>query len=934
MTDAGKNVGLAEEKQTHTDDKITSQIASLFQENIEKQQKKKNLEDGEARKDGDAYFFDEKGVLCMRAGNFLALIEQYESMEGQTLLDDSGKADLTNLSNANPDHPVHPEHVVELIRQMTSNPKFANEVETDHIAPQHTNGSSSADEGSDSSSEGGIIEDSCIQPSPWERSGKSSENPIDDEDHTISRRAESFVEGIADPALNTEEIRRKTPRKSKSRTRKISSGPIGNDSSMVSNNSFRKPLPPAVALRKKMRRLSEAEAIGVGFEEEEGQSTDSVHFSTLPDSPPGRVGEPLPRSISYPNTSTPGGRSMRNADLKNRIAEKEHRMGLSNDSYDESFSSPLGHASKALMSPSFSEHSFHSLALKSPTYGAPNRGSELNWQSPREADLGDSTFANDDERILALEAEVENLKRTINEKKRTIENLQRDIDETTSRLQKEVDDLHSDLSLKRKEDALNKVRENGHLATIGDLEAELTKESKELEELRVQHAKLRTDNDQLASTLETETTNAHDQRQTIKSLTADKTAFVAKEKQLELQRQEMQEKVEELQGEIVRLQKEVEDRESDKRTIEYLQNNVDQLTAELNDVRNQGSNFLNTSATNSRQNTLGRSLNQDLAKQIRKERDEQAKKLAAEARLAAAAASAPASALDEHLGDPADTSMVEMDTSIDSETGKIMVALQRGEIGLSDHLEVPLTDGLPQMERETVLGSDNLEIPSIDGLPQTEREAVLGDGSGTVVEVGESSLQKHEEPGLLPTYDEAEVTKSIMERMHPRWNANSKHELQFELNGKAAKSYLQFAQSVGTRCREIEERLEDLTEPEPESEPQAQPKEEKMQKEQISDHLIKLVDAFAEGFRTSNLSSWLLVGIVLSWITLVILFKMKYELRNKAMEEAESWRVSNTLQVPWSISGNFEPPSIDRAPFSLTWSERIFGKQLAPQVPI
>ena len=86
-------------------------------------------------KDGDAYFYDEDGVLCMRAGNFLALIEQYESMEGQTLLDDSGKADLTTLSNANPEHPVHPEHVVELIRRMTSNPKFANEADSQ----QHIN---------------------------------------------------------------------------------------------------------------------------------------------------------------------------------------------------------------------------------------------------------------------------------------------------------------------------------------------------------------------------------------------------------------------------------------------------------------------------------------------------------------------------------------------------------------------------------------------------------------------------------------------------------------------------------------------------------------------------------------------------------------------------------------------------------------------------
>ncbi|PWN34805.1 uncharacterized protein FA14DRAFT_160247 [Meira miltonrushii] len=924
MSDSGKVVDLAEERQAHANDKLTSQIASIFQENIAKQQKQKELNDGEALKDGDAYFFDEEGVLCMRAGNFLALIEQYELMEGQTILDDSGKADLTSLSNANPEHPVHPEHVVELIRQMTSNPKFANEAEA-----QHTNGPSDGE--SDSSSEGGIIEDSCIQPAPWERSGKSSD-PVDG-DHTISRRDESV--------LNPEEIRRRTPRKSKSRTRKGSTGPTGNDSSMISNSSFRKPLPPAVALRKKMRRLSEAEAnasYGVGYEDEEGQSTDSVQISNMPDSPPAYIGESLPRSISYPNTSTPGGRSMRNADLKNRIAEKEFRMGLSNDSFEDSFVSPLGVASKALMSPSFSEHSFNSLALKSPTYGATTRGNELNWQSPRDTDVGDSTSANDEERIAALEAEVENLKRTINEKKRTIENLQRDIDETTSRLQKEVDDLQSDLSLKRKEDALNKVRENGHLATIGDLEAELTKESKELEELRTQHAKLRTDNDQLASTLETESTNGHEQRSTIKHLTADKTAFIAKEKQWELQRQEMQEQVGQLQSEIISLQKELEDRESDKRTIEYLQNNVDQLTAELNDVRNQGSNFLNTSAPNSRQNTLGRSLNQDLAKQIRQEREEQAIRAAAKARAAAAAASAPASTLDEHLGDPADTSLVEPDTSVDSETGKIMLALQKGEISLSDHLEVPPVDGLPQTETEPIFGDGlpRAERESVfgDSLPQLERKPVHGDESGTVVEVGESSLQKNEEPGTLPTYDEAEVTKAVMERMHPRWNANSRHELQFELKGKAAKAYLHFAQNVGTRCREIEERLENFTEPEPEPEPEPEVEKVRVEKGHLSDHLTKLVDAFAEGFRSSNLSGWLLVGIILSWATLVILLKMKYELRNKAIEEADSWRISNTLQVPWSIAGNFEPPPFDKVPFSLSWSERIFGKQLTPQVPI
>lgn len=174
MSDIGENKNMDGGHQANADDNLASQITALFENNKAEQSKRNELEEKDPKQNGDAYFFDEDGELCMQAGNLMSLIAQYESMQAQTLLDDAEREDLTNFANKNQETPVRPTHVVALIKQITSNAQVAKQAEGHHDGQLHTRRHSSSDEGSDySSSEGGLFEEPCIKPHHGYAMGKA-----------------------------------------------------------------------------------------------------------------------------------------------------------------------------------------------------------------------------------------------------------------------------------------------------------------------------------------------------------------------------------------------------------------------------------------------------------------------------------------------------------------------------------------------------------------------------------------------------------------------------------------------------------------------------------------------------------------------------------------------------------------------------------------
>lgn len=517
--------------------------------------------------------------------------------------------------------------------------------------------------------------------------------------------------------------------------------------------------------------------------------------------------------------------------------------------------------SQGAISPTLDELSYYAFDAISPTSGGdhyPRARSAAGRRSSgtTRKQIDDQSFGDEgisySEQISSLEAQMEALQRALLEKDRSTEQVQRQSEEYVAGLQEHLDKVQADLSLRRKEDALNKIREHNHLDTIADLEAELTRANGELDTLRAQHARLRSDYDELVQAMELQAARNMEHRQEVEKARAEIEAFVESEQQWDVDREGYRATIKKLNDHIADLQQKLLGREEDQRIITSLKSNVESLMAELKEMRYSGSGVLNVPGKES-DASLSKRLGSELARSLREG-----------SQLLATGAEKE----DDNRGD-------EGEQDDDDSVIVIHRRKRRSQVDNSTRLPVEITEA---------------------GMQTVAAEADAVESTTTSAEI------QNREPLAPPTYDEAKLEKAFSLRLHPAWSSADVRLP--NVQGSAVQSYQAVAQRIGTRCLHFEEQLKqdtdaaNLEDEKPSLMTNILATGKAIFKQPRS--AISEVVNFCSSVQKQDLLPcrgffFFLGGLLLGLAMLVLLAP-----DNPYMEDPEAWYISNTLQVPWS----------------------------------
>lgn len=476
-----------------------------------------------------------------------------------------------------------------------------------------------------------------------------------------------------------------------------------------------------------------------------------------------------------------------------------------------------------------------------------------------------------DEQVAALQAQLESVQRSLAEKNRSIEVMQRESEEYISRMQEEVESLKSDLALRRKEDSLNRVRENINLDNIAGLEADLNRSTTELETLRAQHVRLRSDHDDLVVAMERHTARAYEYREEIAKAKAQAEEAMEMEKQWELDRESYRETIKRLNDELATVQQSLLGHEEDGRMIASLQANIDSLNVELEEARNRGSNANPSRVASEAGGTLSKRLGAELAKSLvtshtsMKEAEEQ---------------------MDE-----------DDDEEIDEEE---VIGQADGDLYDRSNDSVII---IRRRKRRTQAGPSH-SIDLADRAVQTQdNHAIRGKA----------------EEAAPPTYDDVRTEEQIIKRVHPPCSITSLDEADLGSSSMATQ-YKQLASILEFRCVPMEERLgrtsDDCTADETIVPSAAS---------SIVELPVTATTVFNSTYTDKGIRGLWTVAFVLGFLTSLLLFRLLRGVPyDGTTEDATLWRKSNTLQVPWSSAAAIALQHAERSSFL----DRLFGDDL------
>ncbi|UZJ56985.1 hypothetical protein CBS101457_006305 [Exobasidium rhododendri] len=285
-------------------------------------------------------------------------------------------------------------------------------------------------------------------------------------------------------------------------------------------------------------------------------------------------------------------------------------------------------------SPGLDETSYHTFSALSPTFNndyfgvsqsspSADKSSRISRKSGgadrrrnKDGDEGDETLTIHNDSVV-IQARLDALHRTLVEKDRQYDAVQQEHESFIAKLQEDLEENRTLISVKKKEEKESKIRENGHMDTIASLEADLNKSEKMLQSTKEHLIKAKSDYEDQVSETERLRTKMSELQEELRRVLAEEKLQIETARAWDVDRERYRKTIRDLRDKVDEIEAETARLEEREREIRVLKEQIDRLGIELEEMR-RGSSLLGPrgrGGSEADNGTMSKRLGAELARQ-------------------------------------------------------------------------------------------------------------------------------------------------------------------------------------------------------------------------------------------------------------------------------------------------------------------------------